>query len=87
MTIFRNTDIRRYAIQTGIPIAPAKKVHVYPFATMNVGDSFPLESNDWREIDRVRAAVQHWQKRHAPMRFAVRQTDPASKQYRCWRIA
>jgi hypothetical protein len=54
---------------------------------MAVGDSFPLEAGDWRELDRVRAAVQHWQKRHAPMKFAVRQVSPTDKSYRCWRIA
>lgn len=83
----RPTDIRRYAIESGIPIAANKPVRVYPFASMNVGDSFPLEDNDWREVDRVRASVQSWQKRHAPMKFAVRQTDPTTKTYRVWRIA
>lgn len=83
----RNIDIRVYSIESGIPIAPRGLARAYPFATMDIGDSFPLKDNDFREVDRVRAAVQQWQMRHKPMKFAVRRVSPADKSYRCWRIA
>lgn len=86
---YRNRDIQhRYAVESGIPIAALKYAKkLYPFATMEVGDSFPLADNSFQEVDRVRASVQDWQRRHPPMKFAVRQTDPATKNYRCWRVA
>jgi len=54
---------------------------------MKIGDSFQLADDSFQEIDRVRSAVQEWQRRHRPMKFAVRMTDPATREYRCWRIA
>ncbi len=85
---FKHIDRQRYAIESGIPIAPGKYARmVYPFATMNVGDSFELTDNSFQEVDRVRSAVQAWQRRHAPMKFAVRMKDPTTRNYRCWRIA
>lgn len=88
MANFPNSNIRRYSIETGIPIAPLKSAkNIYPFATMSVGDSFALAEGNIREVERVRAAACYWGLRHAPMKFAVRISDPSIRAYRCWRIA
>lgn len=86
---YRNRDVQHsYSVSSGIPIAPGKyRKRLYPFGTMEIGDSFPLADNSYQEVDRVRAAAQEWQRRHSPMKFAVRQVDPTTKEYRCWRIA
>lgn len=85
---FSNSLIRRYLIESGISVAPIKYARkLYPFAEMKVGDSFALAESTWQEVDRVRASIQDWQKRHPPMKFSVRQISPTDKNYRCWRIA
>lgn len=80
-----STEQKRYAVESGIPIAPTKTNTVYPFATMEVGDSFALGASH-REMINVRGAVTGWNKAHAPMKFVIR-LNRASGQYRCWRIA
>lgn len=80
-------DQHRYAVESGIPIAPRKAVgRDYPFLSMNVGDSFALASNTHRECLNVRGAIQYWNRAHAPMKFAMR-LDRKTGNYRCWRIA
>jgi len=82
------TDKNRYAIESGIPIAPRKLYKkIYPFSTMEIGDSFSLAENSFGEIGRVRAAAYYFETRHQPMKFAVRISDPSTRAYRCWRIA
>lgn len=92
MTITRITpelsaDQHRYAVESGIPIAPRKAYGMdYPFLSMEVGDSFGLKSNLYRELVNVRGAISHWNKDHKPMKFSLR-LDRATGLYRCWRIA
>lgn len=80
-------DQHRYAVESGIPVSPKKAKGLdYPFLSMEVGDSFSLASETYREYMRVRAAMSYWNKAHAPMHFALRVHRETGK-YRCWRIA
>lgn len=79
------TDLRRYSVETGIPVAPTKyRKAIYPFGTMNVGDSFPLNSTHYKEVDRVRSSMHTFQSTHVPMKFVLRSDG---KVLRCWRVA
>lgn len=84
-------------IETGVPIPPPKggcgRPHRYPFAGMNVGDSFavPRVRGEKRECgsDRVQARISNaagrWVRRHkSQARFVVRVIDETT--VRCWRI-
>jgi hypothetical protein len=64
-------------VEKNVPI-PVK----YPFAGMQVGDSFAVPSNIRREMVSV-AAIRYGRK-HG-MKFTVRQMP--DRTYRCWRIA
>lgn len=80
-------DQNRYAVESGIPIAPRKAIGMgYPFLSMKIGDSFALRTDTYRECVNVRGAIQHWNKTHAPMKFGLRM-DRATGKYRCWRLA
>jgi hypothetical protein len=77
-----------YEIQSDIPLPRLVCGRdSYPFASMAVGDSFALESNDIKNVQRVRTAASWYGLRNEPVKFAVRRVDPITKQYRCWRIA
>ena len=69
------------------PVSPAVKLPgrmiTYPFATMEVDDSFPVKRDDLRK---VRAAASAYGRAHNK-RFSVRLINPSAKTYRCWRIA
>lgn len=81
------TNIRQYAVESGIPIASRKGGEkTYPFLNMQIGDSFALETSSHRECVNVRGAISNWNRAHAPMKFALR-LDPNTSKYRCWRIA
>ncbi len=56
--------------------------HKYPFADMQVGDSFPIPPTMKRQT--VNVAAMRYGKKHG-MKFTVRLTEDRS--YRCWRIA
>ena len=62
----------------------APKLERYPFATMGIGDSFAVPSET---VAKVRSAACQFAKRHPPMKFAVRLTNPVKRTFRCWRIA
>lgn len=53
----------------------------YPFATMKVGDSFPLKDGD--DAHTIRAAGYSYGKRNE-MRFVIRRDD--KKALCCWRV-
>ena len=75
---------RKFAIESGIPIAPGKAANlIYPFGGMEVGESFAIGIS-YREVAAVKAAVYQWNKKHPPMKFVVRRVGAA---HRCWRIA
>lgn len=84
-----------YPVERGVPIpAPFKRVvrvgmQKYPWAEMEVGDSFfvphtPEEPGTWVQ-NRVNASAVHWLKRYARShRFTTRQL---ANGVRCWRTA
>ena len=63
-------------IDKGVPI-PAR----YPFADMQIGDSFAVPPTIKRSA--INVAAMRYGRRHG-MRFTVRQV--ADKTFRCWRI-
>lgn len=77
-------------IETGIAIPPPARPRTkYPFAAMQVGESFSIrctaEEHDqvWM---RVRAAVTSWKKAHSG-HFVVRKLEEDSVlKVRCWRV-
>lgn len=77
-----------YRIESGIPL-PGNRIgwKKYSFDEMDVGQSFALETSDIKEIEAVRAAASYYGIRHRPKKFAVRMADPATRTYRCWRVA
>lgn len=78
---------KNYTIENGVPLVGRASHRLYPFGSMEVGDSFLLADSGIKEIERVRSAVSYFSIRNAPKKFAVRQTDPITKTYRCWRTA
>lgn len=76
-------------IDKGVAV-PAKTSRnaTYPFADMEVGDSFYVASvkeNHQRILGSVATCVRHYVTRRAPQkRFTVRQIDSG---IRCWRLA
>jgi hypothetical protein len=86
MKEYLTPEQQRYAVESGIPIAPTKaRTSIYPFLSMEVGDSFALNSREFREIVNVRGAIVRFNKEHAPMKFSLR-LNRASGEYRCWRL-
>jgi hypothetical protein len=68
------------SISDKIPL-PGRMIK-YRFATMKIGESFAVKSE---ELHKVRAAASAYGKTHKK-RFTVRLIDPDTKSYRCWRI-
>lgn len=77
-----------YEVQSDIPLPRIRSGRdSYPFASMAVGDSFALASNDIKDVQRARTAACWYGLRNEPKKFAIRRADPITKAYRCWRIA
>jgi hypothetical protein len=75
-----------FTVESGIPV-PARKGgraggSKYPFATMEIGQSFLVDSET--KIGTIRSAVGAFTKTHKGYRFAIRQTDEG---VRVWRVA
>lgn len=75
-----------FTVESGIPV-PARKGgraggSKYPFATMEIGQSFLVDSET--KIGTIRSAVGAFTKTHKGYRFAIRQTDDG---VRVWRVA
>lgn len=68
-----------FEIERGIPVSPREKRARYPFAEMEVGDSFFSSKN----IDRIRSAA-HAYGKYQNMKF---QTAIVDNGIRVWRIA
>lgn len=66
-----------YKVESGIPIPG-----MYPFASMNVGDSFELPDPAKRTT--VAVAVYRYAKEHGK-KFTIRKTPTG--ELRCWRVA
>lgn len=78
-----------YTVEKNVPI-PANtgsytgaRPRIYPFNTMDVGDSFGMGSKE--EARRVTAAASSYSKTHGGGRFSVQQVPGGG--YRCWRIS
>jgi hypothetical protein len=72
----------KFEVEKGIPLPTHSKLSnsIYPFSTMQVGDSFSLS------IERhalVSQAAFGWSKKNPGVKFSVRKHGGA---YRCWRI-
>jgi hypothetical protein len=81
-------DRESYVVESGIPIVRKRAgLSSYPFASMEIGDSFAISNNERREVERVRVSAVYYALRNPPIKFAVRITDPKARTYRCWRIA
>jgi hypothetical protein len=81
-------DRKSYLVESGIPVSQKRGgVSSYPFASMEIGDSFAISNNERREVERVRVSAFYYAIGRAPMKFSVRMTDPKARTYRCWRIA
>jgi len=68
-----------FQIEKGIPIPLERPT--YPFAEMQVGDSFAVAAE---MRSRVSSASAFFQRAHPGQRFITRKYNGA---YRCWRIA
>ena len=71
-------------VEAGIAYPPRQAYTRYPFATMEVGQSFTVKDGT---LPKVRAAACQYGLRNAPKKFSIRISDPVKKTYRCWRIA
>lgn len=65
-------------VAKGIPLPT-----IYPFASMEVGDSFAIPPTIKRTA--VSVAAMRYGKKHG-MKFTIRQVDFVGKKFRCWRI-
>lgn len=78
-----------FQIESGIPIPPRRSpnIAVYPFAEMNVGDSFFVPKSDGGTVtaalSRVQSAAGAHSRRHGG-KFSIRRQDDG---VRVWRAA
>ena len=70
------------AIQRNIPIPQAERKMLYPFAAMEVGDSFAVDG-DKKVCATVSAAVYKYKRENPGKKFTVRTSDAG---IRVWRI-
>jgi hypothetical protein len=67
-----------FLIEKGIPVPMVSGTRVYPFPSMEVGDSFSIDRKE-----KVAAAASVFGKRHG-VKFSLRRTGNG---YRVWRVA
>jgi hypothetical protein len=71
-----------YKIEKNIPIAKLKKkTPIYPFAQMDVGDSFFAKA-DKKKKAAISVAIHFYQKTHEGVKFCTRSNDEG---VRIWR--
>lgn len=63
-----------------VPERRKRKGASYPFAQMEIGDSFACAQSDY---GRVQAAMRTYSYHHVPVSFTLRKTDDG---FRCWRV-
>ena len=74
----------KYKIESGVPMPETRGRHyIYPFAEMNVGDSFAVAASD---VKLIRTSASHFGLRHK-QKYSILCIDPIKGDYRCWRIA
>lgn len=71
-----------FKVEKNIPVPERRKRKgaSYPFAGMEVGDSFACEQGDYA---RVQAAMRTYSYHHGSTKFVIRRTDNG---FRCWRV-
>lgn len=77
-------DDASFVVESDVPVTPHKNGYAtYPFARMNVGDSFAIKTDTMRQ--RVSSAVCHYVRENEPeLKFTVRRVDDGG--WRCWRM-
>lgn len=76
----------RFIVETDVPIPPGGRergASKYPFASMKIGDSFPVQDDEWIKR-RVATSVSRWNRDNPSTKFIMRKTDNGA---RVWRIA
>lgn len=75
----------KYKVEKGIPIPPRNSMNTkYPFADMDVGDSFKVMGDSPTLLKRMRSACSWAQNKYPTTKFSVRTID---KGVRVWRRA
>lgn len=83
--VLASPNTARFMVDKGIPV-PAKaagRPSVYPFATMEIGDSF-FVPGDSRKLVNSLARTAHYHAQKSGKKFATRMADGGA---RVWRIA
>jgi hypothetical protein len=75
----------KYKIESGVQMSEAcgRPRRTYPFAEMNVGDSFAVAARDLKKVQ----SSASWYGRSHNKKYSVHCIDPVEGKYRCWRIA
>jgi hypothetical protein len=71
-----------YTIEKGIPIPPIKQASTYPFNTMEVDDSFLVETDREDIVESARSAAQ-WHAQKYGKKFVTRTVEGG---LRIWRV-
>lgn len=76
-------ETAQFKIESDVPAPSSRngRSYKYPFAEMNVGDSFLI--SDGSGVEKIRYAASYYGSRNQK-KFAVRKCDSG---HRCWRIA
>lgn len=74
-----------FEIEKGVPAPPPRRFTVYPFATMEIEDSFfiPCEVDDIRTVERRVSAAAAQYRRRTAAKFRTRREDDG---VRIWRV-
>ena len=73
-------ELTSFKVEKGVPFPEVMSGSKYPFARMEVGDSFSVSEDDLKRITSVRTSAQ----KKTGFTFSVRKFGSA---YRCWRTA
>lgn len=75
-----------FAIEVGVPLLPSStgKKALYPFADMNVGDSFVFPLKNRGNVD---TAASRYKRGHSEWNYTTRLVPPEKTHCRFWRIA
>jgi hypothetical protein len=79
-----DTEELTIQIESDVPMPAVRrsgKESQYPFAQMDVGDSFAMPIDF---MGKLRGASQHYRKRNPEQRFSIRAED--GETCRCWRV-
>jgi hypothetical protein len=60
-----------YQIEKGIPVPNLGRKRKYPFAEMEIGDSFLVPMGDGKNVNSLRISIRNLARFLAPKRFAI----------------